>query len=83
MLIGLWVGVGFFNLSWAYSLAVTLTIGLLTVGGDVLMSMLKREAGVKDSGGIFPGHGGALDRIDTLIWSALFSYYLLYILDII
>lgn len=81
--IGLLVGVGAFGLSWVYCLAVTLAIGFLTVGGDVLMSMLKREAGVKDSGRIFPGHGGALDRIDTLVWSALFSYYLLYVLDII
>ena len=53
-----------------------LVIGALAPFGDIFVSMLKRIAGVKDSGTLIPGHGGILDRTDTWIWTAMLGYYL-------
>lgn len=49
--------------------------------GDLIQSKFKREAGVKDSGIIMPGHGGMFDRLDSIIYTSPFVYAFLLIVD--
>ncbi|KAF0241278.1 MAG: phosphatidate cytidylyltransferase [Chitinophagaceae bacterium] len=76
-----WAASAIWGFSVKYLLAISATAAIAGTFGDLLESKLKRMAGVKDSGQIMPGHGGFLDRFDSLliatpaVWLVLLLFY--------
>ncbi|MFL0352078.1 phosphatidate cytidylyltransferase [Xanthomarina sp. GH4-25] len=69
------------NLSFSNWLILSIIISVFGTLGDLIESKFKRQANVKDSGIIMPGHGGLLDRFDSIIFAAPFIYLFLRILN--
>jgi phosphatidate cytidylyltransferase len=70
-----------FNLvpwSLGFALGTGLAIAVFAQLGDLAESMIKRDAGVKDSGSLIPGHGGIMDRVDALLFTVPVFYYFLF-----
>ena len=67
----------YYNLFNNYWIILGIIIPITSLIGDLLQSLYKRKAKMKDSGSLIPGHGGAFDRMDSVIYSALYYYLFL------
>ena len=69
-----------FEISYIYIAIIALALSIMSQVGDFAASSIKRHTGIKDYGSIIPGHGGMLDRFDSVIFIAPFAYFLLRLL---
>jgi phosphatidate cytidylyltransferase len=69
----------FIKLALAHAIMIGIVVGLAAQLGDLFESSIKRFAGVKDSGQLLPGHGGVLDRFDSILFAVPVVYYYNYI----
>jgi len=74
---GILYATGLYRMNLAYAALCAVVVGILGVFGDLIESRIKRGVGVKDSGNLIPGHGGMLDRSDSLIFACITAHILL------
>ena len=77
LIVIVYIGVNILNMSLLQATMLGLCVGIFAPLGDLVESILKRTFEVKDSGKIFPGHGGVLDRCDSLLFAIPLGYYVL------
>jgi phosphatidate cytidylyltransferase len=76
-ILGVWIAGRYQEwLPGTHALVLGLGVALVAPVGDLFESFVKREAGTKDSGGLFGAHGGALDRLDAILFAAVIGYYI-------
>jgi phosphatidate cytidylyltransferase len=73
--VGALVGPWLLGITWWQGLALGLLIAVTDPFGDFVVSLFKRQAQIKDAGSLLPGHGGFLDRLDSLMFTLPLAYY--------
>jgi phosphatidate cytidylyltransferase len=75
-IVGVWFA-GLYQdwLSGVHALLLGLAVAVVAPLGDLFESLIKRDAGTKDTGRVFGAHGGALDRLDAVLFTAVAGYY--------
>lgn len=74
VLVGILAAIFLLNLPWWFGLALAVATVAASTGGDLAESMIKRELGIKDMGTMLPGHGGVMDRLDSIVFASPIVY---------